>query len=300
MMTTITINIESPVLPAELEKLEDALRDLLNSKGIKATIEDTGTGNTTVAFVPSELDARFDELLEEWKSDQKSARKIELFEPARNYRDSLSLKDVEKALTNGNVGDLMIRLIELNTEYADDMYYRELEEFLKERGIDVEEYGITEFDEFRNAFEERFVWNIEDIADYNVLIIDRDMYEISFDGVTSSPDNVEQTEDYFRFEKKALSYLTEPEFNDILRNCFYSGAGYFGAIVNAGDVLKALQSDDSTVTGTAVIGIHNWAMGAGYKVHSKKDITINVKNAELDSGNYGIGGVFGTTEWIWR
>ncbi len=45
----LTIDIKTLMLPEDLEKLEDGLRDFLNSKGIEAVIENPSTGNTTVA-----------------------------------------------------------------------------------------------------------------------------------------------------------------------------------------------------------------------------------------------------------
>lgn len=45
----LTIDVKAPILPENMEKLEDGLRDFLNSKGIEAVIENPSTGNTTVA-----------------------------------------------------------------------------------------------------------------------------------------------------------------------------------------------------------------------------------------------------------
>ncbi len=44
----LTIEVKTPILPENMEKLEDGLRDFLNSKGIDAVIESALTGNTTV------------------------------------------------------------------------------------------------------------------------------------------------------------------------------------------------------------------------------------------------------------
>jgi len=46
----IKIKIGSHLLPEQHERLEDDLRDFLIQKNIKATIENTATGNCTVAF----------------------------------------------------------------------------------------------------------------------------------------------------------------------------------------------------------------------------------------------------------
>ena len=48
-MPLLTIDIMTQILPESMEKLEDGLRDFLNSKGIEAVIENPSTGNTTVA-----------------------------------------------------------------------------------------------------------------------------------------------------------------------------------------------------------------------------------------------------------
>lgn len=45
----LTIEVKTPILPENMEKLEDGLRDFLNSKGIETVVESTLTGNTTVA-----------------------------------------------------------------------------------------------------------------------------------------------------------------------------------------------------------------------------------------------------------
>jgi hypothetical protein len=44
----LTIEVKTPVLPENMEKLEDGLKDFLN-KGIEAVVESTLTGNTIVA-----------------------------------------------------------------------------------------------------------------------------------------------------------------------------------------------------------------------------------------------------------
>lgn len=45
----LTIEVKTPIFPENMEKLEDSIRDFLNSKGIEAVVESTLTGNTTVA-----------------------------------------------------------------------------------------------------------------------------------------------------------------------------------------------------------------------------------------------------------
>ncbi len=45
----LVVNLKTPILSDHMEQLEDKLRDLMNKEGIKAVIESTLTGNTTVA-----------------------------------------------------------------------------------------------------------------------------------------------------------------------------------------------------------------------------------------------------------
>lgn len=47
-MPLLTIEVKAPISPESMERLEDELRDFLNSRGIDAVIESTLTGNTTV------------------------------------------------------------------------------------------------------------------------------------------------------------------------------------------------------------------------------------------------------------
>lgn len=295
---TITIEPKAALLSEELERLEDRLRDLLTDMGIEATISDDQTGNITISRVaqklPEDLMAGF---LSDWKEEQKKSGKIRLFEHTHSYRDSLDLDTIREAMGKG-MDTLAMQIDDQESDNRFQWYEDALKEFLLERDIDISDYDISDFEEFRDAFEERFVWNIEALANYNVLLLDGAMYDIEFDGVTSDPDNVEDTDDFREFKEKALKLVSDDQFREILINCLYSGQGYIGAIVNAGDILESLQSGNEYARGRAMIGIHNWGVGSGYKIHSEKYVSIQIKGAFLDSGDYGIGGVFGESQWV--
>lgn len=295
---TIIIDPKAVLHSEELERLEDRLKYLLTDMGIEATISDDQTGNITISRVaqklPEDLMAGF---LSDWKEEQKKSGKICLFEHIHSYRDSLDLDTIREAMGKGMDTPAM-QIDDQESDNRFQWYEDALKEFLLERDIDISDFDISNFEDFRDAFEERFVWNIEALADYNVLLLDGAMYDIEFDGVTSDPDNVEDTDDFREFKEKALKLISENEFREILINCLYPGQGYIGAIVNAGDILDSLQSGNEYARGHAVVGIHNWDVGSGYKIHSEEYVSIQIKGAFLDSGEYGIGGVFGERQWV--
>ena len=66
----IKIKIGTALLPEQHERLEDDLRDFLIKQGIKATIENTSTGNTTVAFDCSHEKVRYLDCVEHKKDCQ--------------------------------------------------------------------------------------------------------------------------------------------------------------------------------------------------------------------------------------
>ena len=294
----IIIEPKAALLSEELERLEDRLKNLLTDMGIEATISDDQTGNITISRVaqelPEDLMAGF---LSDWKEEQKKSGNIRLFEHTHSYRDSLDLDTIREAMGKG-MDTLAMQIDDQESDNRFQWYEDALKEFLLERDIDISDYDISDFEEFRDAFEERFVWNIEALADYNVLLLDGAMYDIEFDGVTSDPDNVEDTDDFREFKEKALKLISEDQFREILINCLYPGHGYISAIVNAGDILESLQSGNEYARGHAMVGIHNWGVGSGYKIHSEKYVSIQIKGAFLDSGDYGIGGVFGESQWV--
>lgn len=208
--------------------------------------------------------------------------------------DTLSeiIEDKDKLL------DMENEFIDYNFDYIYQVYTQALEEFISDDLSDNEalliEDEIDFRDELRFEFEAHVNNNMIDLYAFDVLLIEEKTYEVEYDGAQnridwSDPDQV-------NFRKRALNYITKEEFNTILINS-YGGVGYIAAIVDGKDLIEATRNGKKTIEGNAVIGIHDWWNGAGYFASSDKTVRIKLKDANIDTGDYSVGGVFGTGEW---
>jgi len=178
--------------------------------------------------------------------------------------------------------------------------------FLSDEG--VSEDNIEDEEKFREEFEGYVHWNIEKLFDFPVLVMETKRYEVDFNGV-SNEINVNDPEQ-LKFHDKALEYISEKQLQEILANS-WDGTGFFGIIVNGGDIIRAIKDKKNTVySNEMIIGIHDGFNGSGYfkkanasRIHcedrenTKKEFAIDLDNAQLDWGKYSLGSVFGNVEW---
>ena len=189
-------------------------------------------------------------------------------------------------------------LMNQNYDYSYSMFEAELTEFIRDENIPDEDQEIInndlEFrDELRFEFEDHVDLNFEVLYDYDVLIFEK-MYPVDYDGMETKIDW--KNSQSVAFRKRALKYITKDEFNSILINA-YGGEGYIGAIVNGTELVTAIRNDKKTVGGNVVVGVHDWMNGAGMYEESQDYIDLKLENASIDSGDYGVGGTFGSANW---
>lgn len=194
--------------------------------------------------------------------------------------------------------DMENEFMEYNFDHIFGVYARTLEDFTNE-DLSIDEARFIEEnmdfrDELRFEFEYHVNNNMIDLYDFDVLLIEGKTYEVEYDGSQNKIDWSDP--DQVNFRKRALNHITKEDFNTILLNT-YGGVGYVATIVNGKELIEATQKEKKTIDGNAVIGIHDWWNGAGYFISSDKTIRIKLKGSNIDSGDYSVGGVFGTVDW---
>lgn len=210
------------------------------------------------------------------------------------------IETLGKILKEGSnaVLDLENELMDYNFDYIYSMFENALSEFITDGNVsDIEQILIEEDielkDELRFRFDLHVNLNYESIYNYDVLIIEK-TYPVHYNGIQNKIDWKDSQSVAFR--KRALKYITKEDLHIILANS-YGGEGYIAAIVSGKDLINAVTSDKKTVGGNVVVGVHDWFNGSGYFEESRDYIEIKLKNAALDSGDYSVGGVFGTANW---
>ncbi len=217
----------------------------------------------------------------------------------------LTVKDLEGIIEGGrDAFDLKVdELRDLNEEEEYQMFKDTFRGFLCIRGVD--ENIIGEEEKFREEFENHVHWNIEKLFDFPVLLMEKKRYGVYYNGISngincSIPEQKE-------FMDKVLKYMTKEEFDDILANS-WRGSGFFGIIINGGDIIRSIREDKSIAySDEMVIGIHDTFCGSGFfkmvnnhkSVGTKEGYGIDIKDAELDCGKYSLGEVFGNVKWEW-
>ena len=217
------------------------------------------------------------------------------------YDEKESLKTLEEIIEKNSAEDYEIGIRKYNMEWEWENIQEAIKNFLSE--YDYKQKDISNIEEeLRHIVEGNANWNYEVLFDFNVLLIDRSaQFDVEFEGVTSSPENVTKNADYWAFHKQALKYIKGTQFKEILLNCNYPGVGYIGIIVNGSDIIETIQRDYKVISSrNIIVGIHNWGNGSGYYVDGRGEYTMNLKNVEIDSSEYGIGAVYGTSEWKYR
>ena len=233
------------------------------------------------------------DILKSWKKYLKEMGTVKVF---YGRQENYSKEDLQKLMDEG-LQKFEEELQDYNLDYTYQLFETSFKEFLEDINVKIEDIDTDKIEECRYLFEEKLDWNYEDLFNFNVILIDKKMYDIEFEGVSSSVEGVMKTKDYKEFRQKALQYITQSEFDTILNNAMYSGSGYFAIIINASEIVEALKKGEKFISGDKVlVGIHSWWNGAGYFEESNKDYLINLDNSELDTSNYGIEAVFG---WRW-
>ncbi len=253
---------------------------------------------------------RMEILLEKYKKEISRRAGTKGFDVFESYggRDEADMERLVKILAGGQnaYDDYMMELQDYNIDSISEMTRYSIREFLKDEGMEEEEIGGFEYsaqwDEFRFAFEEHLNYNVEVFFDYDVLLREKESYEVGYDGVNNfiDPDIPESIE----FQKKSLNYITPKQLETILANS-WGGVGYFGIIINAMDILEAIREDKKTVSSSQlVIGVHDALSGSGYYTQVNlprgESFTMKMDGARLDYGSYSIGDVFGGVDWKWR
>lgn len=210
------------------------------------------------------------------------------------------IESLEKILKGGQdaLFEIESDLMNQNYDYSYSMFETEFQEFIRNESIPDEDQQIIENDlefrdELRFEFEEHVDLNFEVLYDYDVLIFEK-MYPVDYDGMETKIDWKDSQSVAFR--KRALKHITKEEFNSILINA-YGGEGYIAAIVNGTELITVIRDDKKTVGGNVVVGVHDWMNGAGMYEESQDYIDLKLENATIDSGDYGVGGTFGSAEW---
>ena len=240
-------------------------------------------------------------ILDKWNNHTDSLdRNHKGFEVFDYNSGEASIEELAKIIKGGQeaLDNYIMELQEMNLEYTDSMFKQSFDEFLKDEETDKN--TIENEEEFRMSFEGHINYNVGKLFDYHVLLLERKQYEVSYDGASSEID--ESDTEGKEFKKKALQYITEKQFKTILINS-YGGVGYFGIIIHASEIIEAIQKGEKIVSDNQlVVGIHDWMNGAGYfeRATVKPNYEIALNNAMLDTDRYGIGGVFGTSEWNWK
>ena len=232
-----------------------------------------------------------------WKTYLKGVN-FKIFDYAN--RGEGDIESLEKILKGGQdaLFEAESDLMNQNYDYSYSMFEAELTEFIRDENIPDEDQEIINNDldfrdEIRFEFEDHVDLNFEVLYDYDVLIFEK-MYPVDYDGMETKIDW--KNSQSVAFRKRALKYITKDEFNSILINA-YGGEGYIGAIVNGTELFTAIRNDKKTVGGNVVVGVHDWMNGAGMYEESQDYIDLKLENASIDSGDYGVGGTFGSANW---
>ena len=235
-------------------------------------------------------------IMAKWKTHLKG-RTYQVFDYSN--RGEGEIESLEEFLKGGQEAlyEAESELVDYNFDYTYEMFKNSLNQFVRDELTDDEEKFIDDDpeleDELRFEFGEHLDYNSEIFYDYDVLIFEK-MYPVDYDCMETKIDWKDSQSVAFR--KRALKYITKDEFNSILINA-YGGEGYIAAIVNGTELIIAIRDNKKTVGGNVVVGVHDWMNGAGKYEESQNYIDLKLKNASIDTGNYGVGGTFGSADW---
>jgi hypothetical protein len=253
----------------------------------------------------SESEKSMEKLFEKWVIYlQKLDTFRKGFDVFTNESGKLTVSDLRKIM-KGGIDALEGKIDELR-DFNEDLVYQmficTFKAFLSENSVG--EDAVKDEDKFREEFECYLHWNIEKLFDFPVLLKDGKTYEVEFNGMNNEINYSipEQKE----FKDKALRFITDEQFDEILRNS-WDGSGFFGIIISGDFIIRAIK-DKKHIVGNSdmVIGIHDGFNGSGYykrvdlrknDLDKDREYGIAIDKAELDWGRYSLGSVFGSSGW---
>lgn len=233
-------------------------------------------------------------ILDKWNKHLDSLDRFHKgFEVFDSNSGESSIKELSKIIEGGQetLYEKVDELRDDNSEIEYEMFKSTFKEFLKDEGI--EEDSIESEEDFRMDFEGHINWNIEKLFDFDVLLKDGN----NRFGIESEDEDDPERK---AFKKEALKYISEKQFEEIMNNSS-GGTGFFGILINAQDIIKAIRDNEKTVNDNQlIIGVHDMMSGSGYFKEARAEYKMNLDKAELDEGSYSLGDIFGHVDWKWR
>lgn len=253
----------------------------------------------------SESEKSMEKLFEKWVIYlQKLDTFHKGFDVFTNKSDKLTVRELRDIIKGGSdsLEGKIDELRDINEDIEYQMFKCTLRDFLSDNSVNEDVVGDEE--KFREEFECYVRWNIEKLFDFPVLLKDGKTYEVDYNGANNEID--ESIPEQKEFKDKALRFVTEEKFNEILTNS-WGGSGFFGIIISGDFIIRAIK-DKKIIVGNSdmVIGIHDGFDGSGYykrvdlrknELEKDREYGIRLNEAELDWGRYSLGAVFGSSEW---
>jgi hypothetical protein len=259
----------------------------------------------------SESDITLEKLFEKWVIYlQKLDTFHKGFDVFTHESGKLTVRELRDIIKGGRdaLDDKVDEMRDSNEDIEYQMFKTLFRSFLCDNEVDENIIGDEE--RFREEFECYVHWNIEKLFDFPVLLMDAKTYEVEYNGIHNEIDEtvLEQKE----FKDKALRFITDEQFDEILANS-WDGSGFFGIIISGDFIIRAIR-DKKNVVGNSdmVIGIHDGFNGSGYykrvdlrenkigKDCKNRDYEIDLDKAQLDWGRYCLGAVFGNVDWTYE
>jgi hypothetical protein len=254
---------------------------------------------------PLESEKSMDEIFEKWVIYlQKLDTFHKGFDVFTNESGKLTVRELRDIMRGGidALEGKVDELRDINEDVEYQMFKSTFRAFLGDNSVD--EDIIKDEEKFREEFESHMRWNIEKLFDFPVLLMDSKTYEVDYNGANNEIN--ESIPEQKEFKDKALRFINDKQFNEILNNSCW-GSGFFGIIISGNFIIRAIK-DKKIIVGNSemVIGILDGFNGSGYykKVDLRKneldkdrEYGIRLDEAELDWGKYSLGAVFSSPEW---
>ena len=254
---------------------------------------------------PSESEKSMEKLFEKWVIYlQKLDTFHKGFDVFTNESGKLTVRELREIMRGGSdaLEGKVDKLRDNNEDIEYQMFKSTFRAFLSDNSVDEDIIGDEE--KFREEFECYVRWNIEKLFDFPVLLKDGKTYEVDYNGANNEIN--ESIPEQKEFKDKALRFITDEQFNEILTNS-WDGSGFFGIIISGNFIIRAIK-DKKTIVGNSdmVVGIHDGFNGSGYykridlrknELDKDREYGIRLDEAELDWGKYSLGAVFGSSEW---
>jgi hypothetical protein len=168
------------------------------------------------------------------------------------------------------------------------------QETVSEESEDFEDFVFTVADEF----EANIRYDLDSVMP--TLLLRHPGFEPWEVGSDSSDEHYEdfKSSDVYEFAK---GYIDETHLRELSDHNYQSGGG-IGVYVLAEDYKF---ENGVMATGKVVVASHNSYQGDADYATSSKDVSVSFASLKdlvdsADVGEYSIGGVFGTKEWVWK